>query len=199
MAKKYEIVKDDTKECFGHTLYRIRALIAIGLSVSAGDLGGYVESEKNFSQDGDAWVSDNARVFGNAQVSGNSWVYGNAWVFGNARVFGNALAFGDAWVYGDARVFGNARASGDARVSGDTQIVWFSKVGSENGTLTVARSKNCLFVSRGCFSGTDIEFLSAVEKKHGFYSKIGREYQLLIEVARSRIDTITPITNEDCD
>jgi hypothetical protein len=69
---KYELLKDDTKLVLGRTLYRIRALVAIGTLVSAGDLGGYIESEKNLAESGSAWV------YGNAQVSGNAWVYGDA-------------------------------------------------------------------------------------------------------------------------
>ena len=134
MANKYELIESDTVQYAGSTLYRIRALVAVGLIVAAGDVGGYVESEKNLDQSGDAWVY------------------------------------------------------GDAQVSGDAQIVWFSKVGSENGTLTVYRSKdNTLLVTRGCFSGTDEQFLDAVDQRHGNGSKISREYHLLIEVARSRI------------
>ncbi|MDP0396124.1 hypothetical protein Q7Y95_10420, partial [Glaesserella parasuis] len=81
--KKYELLKDDTVEHFGRTLYRIKALITFGL-VGAGQLGGYIETEKNLDHSGNAWVYDNARVFGNAMV------YDNARVFGNARVYGNA-------------------------------------------------------------------------------------------------------------
>ena len=45
--KKYEFVDGDTITTpSGKTLRRIRALVAIGLSVAAGDLGGYIESEK---------------------------------------------------------------------------------------------------------------------------------------------------------
>ncbi|THA11288.1 polymer-forming cytoskeletal protein, partial [Rodentibacter pneumotropicus] len=59
MAKKYELLKDDTKEYFGRTLYRIKALISFG-AVVAGELGGYIETEKNLDQSGDAWVSGDA-------------------------------------------------------------------------------------------------------------------------------------------
>lgn len=65
--KKYELLKDDTVEHFGRTLYRIKALITFGL-VGAGQLGGYIETEKNLDHSGNAWVYDNARVFGNAWV-----------------------------------------------------------------------------------------------------------------------------------
>ena len=100
--KKYELTSE-TKNVFGHILYRIKALSSFGC-VSAGDLGGFLESEKNLSQNGDAWV------YGNAEV------YGDAWVYGNARVYGNAEVYGDAWVYGDARVYGDAWVSGNAEV-----------------------------------------------------------------------------------
>jgi len=44
-----------------------------------------------------------------------------------------------------------------------------------------------LVVTRGCFTGSDAEFLAAVEKRHGMDSKVGREYSLLIEFARLRL------------
>ena len=65
--KKYELTSE-TKIVFGHILYRIKALSSFGC-VSAGDLGGFLESEKNLSQNGNAWVSGDAEVFGNAEVS----------------------------------------------------------------------------------------------------------------------------------
>ena len=87
---------------------------------------------------------------------------------------------GNAWVSGDAQV------SGNAQVYGDALIVWFSHVGSENGTLTVYNAKdNTIEVTRGCFKGTINEFLAASEKKHDEQTHL--EYRLLIEVAYSRI------------
>ncbi|MFK5288689.1 polymer-forming cytoskeletal protein [Glaesserella parasuis] len=200
--KKYELLKDDTVEHLGRTLYRIKALITFGL-VGAGQLGGYIETEKNLDHSGNAWVYDNARVCGDACVYGNAGVYDNAWVYDNARVFGNAWVFGDARVYGDACVYGNAGVCGDARVYdiarvfGDARvrsfaviserkmIFWASNVGSENGTLTVFNGKFGLIVTRGCFTGTVDEFLSKSKEVHD--DKTHHEYKLLIEVAQSRI------------
>ena len=82
-GKKYELLQDRTIEWRGRTLYRICALRDFG-SVHAGDVGGYIECEHNLSQDGDAWVCDDARVYGNAQVCGNAWVCDDARVYGNA-------------------------------------------------------------------------------------------------------------------
>lgn len=68
--KKYEFT-GETKNIDGHILYRIRALRNIhcgGLRIRAGDLGGWIETEENLSQEGNCWVYGNARVYGNAEV-----------------------------------------------------------------------------------------------------------------------------------
>ena len=64
--KKYELT-DETIKVTRRTLYRIRALIDFG-GVKAGQLGGYIEKEENLAQDGNAWVSGDARVCGDAYI-----------------------------------------------------------------------------------------------------------------------------------
>ena len=126
-AKKY-ILTDETIEYCGHTLHRIMALRDFG-DVTAGDLGGYIETESNLSHDGNAWVYGDAKVSGNAKVSGHACVSGNAMVAGDAcvsdtaKVSGNAMVFGDAWVYGDACVSGDAKVSGNALVYGNALVL----------------------------------------------------------------------------
>ena len=86
------------------TLYRIKALRDIPRhGVKAGDLGGWIHSEANLSQFGDAWVGEEAKVFENA------YVFGNAIVKGNAIVYWYSLIFGNAKVYGNASLVGNLR------------------------------------------------------------------------------------------
>ena len=145
---KYEILKDDFIEFDDRKLYRIRALKDFH-NVKKGKVGGYIESERNLSHEGDAWVSGDARVYG------------------------------DAWVYG------NARVSDNARVLNSHSVVWFSNFGTENGTLTVYCGKNGLIATRGCFTGSVEEFLAKSAEVHA--EKTKREYELLIEVARSRL------------
>ena len=100
--KKYSLTKNK-KEVYGTTFFQIKADMSFG-NVSKGELGGYIEKEENLSQDGNAWVSGNARVYGNAWVSGNAEVYGNARVYGNAEVSGNARVSGNAWVSGKIKL-----------------------------------------------------------------------------------------------
>ena len=53
------------------TVYRIQAITNFG-RVKSGDLGGWVQSEKNLSQDGLCWVTGNTRIDGNAHVKKTS-------------------------------------------------------------------------------------------------------------------------------
>ena len=79
--KKYEFT-GETKQVgmFGNiTFKRIKAVVAFGI-VEVGELGGWIEKEKNLSQEGKSWVCGNAKVCGNAEV------YGDAKVCGDAKV-----------------------------------------------------------------------------------------------------------------
>ena len=168
--KKYELTTN-TKICFGRKLYQIKALKDFG-NVKAGDLGGYIEKEENLSQDGTAWVFDNACVYDNARVLCNAYVcgnacvydnaqiyddaricddvcvYDNAYVYGDARVFGNACVCDDAEVFDNARVLGNAQVYDttwihcDAQISSNADYICFKGFGSENRNTIMFKTKN---------------------------------------------------------
>ena len=204
--KKYELT-EETVTVYGKTLYRIRAVRDFG-SVKTGEFGGYIEKEENLSHFDNAWVYDDAWVFGNARVYDDAWVFGNArvyddaWVFGNARVCGDAKVYGNARVYDDAWVFGNARVCGDAKVYGNARVyddAWVSgnaevfntrhffvqgPIGSRNGFITFYRTKdNTVEVRCGCFSGSLQKFVDRVEETHGG-SRYEKEYKLAAELAK---------------
>ena len=68
--KKYELT-EETKVIGGKTLFRIRALRSFG-GIKAGDLGGFIENERNLSHGGNAWVGGNARVGGDGLINSNN-------------------------------------------------------------------------------------------------------------------------------
>ena len=186
MNTKYELVKTDTKEVNGKTLYRIRALVAIGKTVAAGDLGGHIEAEENLSVSGNAWVHGNARVYGNAHVSGDAQVYGNALVFDDARVYGNAHVHGDARVYGNAQVSGDARVSGDALVYGDDCYLLVGPAKSSSQFTTAHKDAALgVRVNCGCFTGTVREFSDAIEETHANNKIALEQYRLFRQLIAS--------------
>jgi len=246
MEKKFELTEETQIFFKDVTLHRIRALRDFS-DVKKGDLGGWIQKEKNLSHEGDCWIYDNAivmndarvlhnaRMYDNARMSDNSRMLDNTKMFGNSRMFdnaqmrGNALIRKNATMYDDSELFGNAEMCGDSRmfkasimgenakISGYVKIygnakiyapielsgkvfIWsnatiinsqdiisFSPVGLECATLTVYKALDGLEVTHNDFHGTDVEFLKAISEEHGLDSKIGKEYSMLIEVARSRI------------
>jgi len=67
MLKKYEL----TEQHPDTGLWRIKALRDFG-NVAKGDIGGWIEGEKNLSHEGDAWVYGNAGV-SRAKHTSNVW------------------------------------------------------------------------------------------------------------------------------
>ena len=131
-AKKYEIVKNDSIVHRGKTLYRIRALkdfwTVPAKMVYKGDLGGYVESENNLSQEGNCWISGKAKVYDDAKIFDNAYVYGAAEVFDKAeisdysQIYDNAIVSGAAWIFGNARIYGNAKICEKAQIYGNAEV-----------------------------------------------------------------------------
>ena len=173
--KKYELTNETKTLAGGTVLYRIRALRDIPrFGVEAGELGGFVEGENNLSQDGYAWVSGDARVFGNAKISGDAEVYGKAFVSGNAKVFGKA------WVYGNAKVYGNAEIYGDAEVSGYADYMVIKNIWSSDGWFTYTSSNKKWAV--GCFCGTGEELVAKAYKDSELS---GRCYEAIIRAVET--------------
>lgn len=132
--KKYRLLDSDTKVFFGRTLFRIQALNSFG-DVQEGDLGGYIEKEKNLSHDGNAWVYNNAQVFDEARVCGNAKIYGDA------RISDNAYVCDNSWVFSDA------------------DILYIKGIGSTYPCITVCMTRDRkLFVMHQPFFGTLSEF-----------------------------------------
>lgn len=163
--KKYELTAE-TKEIGGKILHRIRALIDIPLhDVKAGDLGGWIEAERNLSQEGSAWVADEACVTGSACVTGK------------------------ALVTGEARVTGNAWVRGNARVMESSDCITIGAIGSRDDTTTFYRGTDGgIYVSCGCFSGSIDDFSAEVKQVHAG-TKHERTYLLAIELAKAQIET----------
>ena len=126
MNKKYELT-DESIICNGRKLYRIRALKDFS-DIKNGDLGGYVESEYNLSQEDNCWIYDNAKVYDDAEVSGKAEVFGNAEVYDNAEVFEDALVFGNAKINSHALVYGYAEVYSNALVCEDTEVYGHAEI-----------------------------------------------------------------------
>ena len=151
---------------------------------------------------GDAWVFGEARVYDNARVSdhvevcGKAQVYGNAQICGYAGVFGNVKVFDRAQVFDGARIYGAARVYGktwirnnawifnDAQISNNADYICFGGFGSENGNITMFRTKNKnVLVYCDCFMGSLKGFEEKVKETYGS-SVYAKECLACAEVAK---------------
>lgn len=102
-------------------LHRIRALRDVGMDVSKGDLGGYVQTEGNLAQVAECWVYDDAIVCENAAVMQAAQVRDSAVVRGCALVSGSAVAR-DKAVVEDLAIMMNGTVCEKAHISGSANI-----------------------------------------------------------------------------
>ncbi len=110
--KKYELTKIITKLPCGVILHRIRALRDIREGVKKGDLGGWVQTEWNLSQNNTCWIYAEAKCYHHGKVSqrailyDHAAVYDQAYLTDEAKVGGTTIMRGnteigeDTWLYG---------------------------------------------------------------------------------------------------
>ena len=123
--KKYKLT-DETKVYNGKTLYRIQALKDFDF-IHKGEVGGFVESEKNLWQEGNCWIYDNAMVFDDARVTGDADVSDNAVVCGNSLIAGLAFVYDNAFI-NDSLVTGSSGVGDNAIVTNNVSIRGVSRI-----------------------------------------------------------------------
>ena len=137
MEKKFELIKEDSIEVEGRTLYRIRALKNVVKSydgtyaVKKGTLGGYVQKEANLSHEGNCWVFDNAKVFDDTQVQNHAVITDESMVFGNSVIKDRAIICNQSKVYGFAIIQDDAIVMDRAEVFGHVVMEDFSSIGDD--------------------------------------------------------------------
>lgn len=116
-------------------LYQIVALKSFG-SVLEGDTGGYIQSEKNLSHEGNCWVADNAVVFDNARIEDN------AYIGGNAAIGGTSL------IYGDTFLIGRMALMSDADICASNHCVHIDTIGDNSIPTTFYRTQKGIDVAQ---------------------------------------------------
>ena len=122
----------------GHVVHQICALrdihirnvgrYGMNLDIEAGSIGGWIESEKNLSHDGNCWVGGNAIVYENAFVNQGAYVSGFARGRDEAVVEGNAWVSGRAYIRGRSLVTENASVNENAKITSEGLLVLISLI-----------------------------------------------------------------------
>ena len=119
--KKYELIKESKTIFEGIEIYRIRALKDFS-DVRTGDIGGWVCSEDNLSQNGNCWIYDNAKCLDDARVYYNAKMYDNAIMYDDAIMYDNSRMFNNTIMYNNSRIFNNAKMYDNAMMYNNTRM-----------------------------------------------------------------------------
>lgn len=155
---KYIILEDNILMHKEIALYRIQKVLT-------GELGGWLESEGNLSQDGECWVSGEAMVYGNAKVcddalvSDSAQVYGSAVVSGSAKVLENSRVFDSAFVGGPVVLLGESMVTDTSVVTDSSHLLHFIIAGSVSVSITRTH------IQIGCKSWDRESFLNNNEQQ----------------------------------
>ena len=137
-SRKYELTNISME--FGErTLYRIRALRDFS-DVKKGDLGGWVSSEDNLSQEGDCWIYNEAKCMDSAKIYDNSTMYDYSEMYdysimrgdsemhnytemhdyskmySYSKMYDNAEMHDNSKMYGNSTMYGNSMMCGNSRM-----------------------------------------------------------------------------------
>lgn len=141
-SKKYRILKDDFikahkfKSCISSEeessvveikLYRIQALKTFTKSggynpiIHVGELGGYVETEDNLSQEGNCWIFGDAKVKDGGKVLDDAIVYDKCLVSKNSIIRGGSVVGGHCFVTNQSVII-DSKLEGNVIVNGHSTI-----------------------------------------------------------------------------
>lgn len=125
--KKYRLTAE-TMRFNGVMLHRIKALKDFG-DVEAGELGGWVESEKNLSQEGNCWIAMEAKAYGGAEIGDNAVLTWNAIACENSTICNDTLVSdesvirGFTYLHGNVEVYGKSVIDGEASLFGNVRVI----------------------------------------------------------------------------
>ncbi len=119
IQKKYKITKISHPQY--PWLHRIQALKTINERVEAGELGGFVQSEQNLSQEGTCWIYDDAICCGEAVVKQDAELHDGAVAAGFSIITGDACMYDRAWAKGNCWIQ-SGEVKDDAVVAGEAVI-----------------------------------------------------------------------------
>lgn len=103
-------------------LYRIQSMSYFS-DVKKGDLGGFIQSKNNLSENGDCWIYDNAKAYNNARVLDNVKMYNNSSAYDNAMLFGNSIMRDDSIARDDAKIYDDAQIGNNVIVCNNGEVM----------------------------------------------------------------------------
>ena len=137
-SRKYELTNISME--FGiKTLYRIRALKDFS-DVKRGELGGWVSSEDNLSQEGNCWIYNEAKCMDNAKMYNNSTMHdysemydysimrGDSEMHSYTEMHDYAIMYSCSKMYGCSEMHDSSTMHGNSTMYGNSMMCDYSRM-----------------------------------------------------------------------
>ena len=190
--KKYELIEESKATFVGIDIYRIRALRDFG-NVKAGDIGGWVCSEDNLSQEGNCWIYDEAKCLDNARVYDNAVMCGNAVMFGNAKMFDNAKMSDSSIICDNAEMCGNSKMFNNSKMFDNAKMCGSSKM-FDNAEMC---DSSIMFDNAVMCDNAEMCGRATLDKDKLLYGSINRSYKKIFQCPCEKRFLIAILTEEN--
>ena len=161
--------------------------------IKKGDLGGYVESERNLSQYDNCWIYDNAIVFGNTKVIQSANVCEYAQISDNAIIIGYATIMGHSKICDHAKIGGRALIAERAEIDENAELldsndyITLTGFGLTHNTITFFRGEEEICVNFCGYHGISVkEFRHKIAASHNHDIELeycAKEFEMLCDLA----------------
>lgn len=180
--KKYELIKESETILMGREVFRVKALKNFG-NVNAGDVGGWVCSENNLSQEGDCWIYDDAKCLDNSRVYDNAKMYDNSIMFGNSVMYDKAKMFDKSIMCNNAEMCGNATMYDSSIMYDNSKMFNNSKMYDETRMYdNAAMFNDSIIYSNSRMYGNAVMYDTATMGKDKLlYGSINKSYKKIFQ------------------
>ena len=190
--KKYELIKESKTMFAEREIYRIRALKDFS-DIKAGDVGGWVCSEDNLSQEGNCWIYDEAKCLDNARVYDNAVMCGNAVMFGNAKMFDNAKMSDSSIICDNAEMCGNSKMFNNSKMFDNAKMCGSSKM-FDNAEMC---DSSIMFDNAVMCDNAEMCGRATLDKDKLLYGSINRSYKKIFQCPCEKRFLIAILTEEN--
>ena len=202
--KKYELIKEGKDTFIGREIYRIRALKDFS-DIKAGDVGGWVCSENNLSQEGDCWIYDNAkcldkaRVFDDAKMYDSSMMIGNARMYDEAKMFNKAKMFNNSIMRNNAEMFDDTEMCDNAMMFNNSKMFDNAKMCGSSKMFDNAEmcDSSIMFDNAVMCDNAEMCGRATLDKDKLLYGSINRSYKKIFQCPCEKRFLIAILTEEN--
>ena len=145
--------------------------------MKVGDVGGFVESEWNLSQEGNCWIYDDAKCMDSASVCDNAKMYNRSCMCDNSRMYDNSIMFNNSVMYDYSIMYDNSEMYGNSIMFNNTRM--YNNSIMCNNSIMYNNSK--MFDNSSLHGNAKISDSAILKDDDSLYGKINKSFKKIFQ------------------